>query len=63
MARGVDVGALPLDDCADVPIATYDPWIPRHVELGVGDDVTVVGFPFGVNTNFLAIWTPGVDRE
>ena len=38
-------------------MATYDPWLPRHVDLGVGDDVTVVGFPFGVKVIALAIWT------
>jgi hypothetical protein len=55
--RKVDVAALPLVGFGDVPLAFYDPWIPRRVELGVGDDVTVVGFPFGVNTSALAIWT------
>jgi len=53
----VDVAALPLVGFEDVPLATYDPWLPRKVDLGVGDDVTVVGFPFGVNVVALAIWT------
>lgn len=53
----VDVAALPLDDFDAIPIETYDPWRPMHFELGVGDDVTIVGFPFGVNTSSLAIWT------
>jgi hypothetical protein len=52
-----DVAALPLHDFAADRIGVYDPWLPRFVDVGVGDDVTVVGFPFGVNINSLAIWT------
>ena len=48
---------LPLTNFAADRVAIYDPWLPRYVDLGVGDDVTVVGFPFGVNVNALGIWT------
>jgi hypothetical protein len=52
-----DVAALPLTNFAVEQVATHDPWLPRYVEVGIGDDVTVVGFPFAVNVNHLAIWT------
>ena len=54
--REVDVAALPLDD-EDVWSGVYDPWAPPRVDVGVGDDVFVVGYPFGVNADGLAIWT------
>jgi hypothetical protein len=52
-----DVVALPLTAANADQIPSYDPWRPRYVEIGVGDDVTVVGFPFGANVERLAIWT------
>jgi hypothetical protein len=55
--RKVDVAALPLAGFENISVATYDPWLPRQVEIGVGDDVTVIGFPFGVNIVALGIWT------
>ena len=60
--RRVDVAALPLDGFENVPLATYDPWLPRRAELGVGDDVTVVRFPFGVNIAAFAISTEHQSR-
>jgi hypothetical protein len=53
----VDVAALPINGINLGSIAIHDPWRPPYVQIGVGDDVTIVGFPFGVNTESLAIWT------
>jgi hypothetical protein len=57
--KKVDVAALPLTSLDDVYLSGYDPWRPSHVQLGVGDDVTVVGFPFGVGSGGFALWTRG----
>jgi Trypsin-like peptidase domain len=53
----VDVAALPLAEFDPGNVSTYDPWRSRYVDIGVGDDVAVIGFPFGVNIDSLAVWT------
>jgi len=57
--KRVDVVALPLSQLDDVRISTYDPWRTPHVQFGVGDELTVVGFPFGISSDGLALWTRG----
>ena len=55
----VDVVALPLTSLAGVRASPYDPWRPPYVRFGVGDEVTIVDFPFGISSAGLAVWTRG----
>ncbi|WP_293389484.1 hypothetical protein [Nevskia sp.] len=55
----VDIGALPLTQIKDVEIIAHDPWMPMFIQIGVGDDLTIVGYPFGVQSHGFAIWTRG----
>jgi hypothetical protein len=55
----VDVVALPITNLDDVRMSIYDPWRPPYVQMGVGDELTVVGFPFGISSDGLAVWTRG----
>lgn len=57
--ESVDVVALPLTRLDDVKLSTYDPWRPPYVRFGVGDEVSIVGFPFGISSDGLALWTRG----
>lgn len=53
----VDVAALPLTQLDDVNLCVHDPWMGMYIQIGVGDDLSIVGFPFGVQSSGLAIWT------
>lgn len=55
----VDVAAIELQLPDETLLATVDPSIPATHLPGVCDDVFVVGFPFGVNAEGLAVWTRG----
>lgn len=60
MTKGVDVVALPLTQTASADLHTHDPWAPGPgIAAGVTEGLSIVGFPFGLTVNGLAVWTRG----
>lgn len=60
MGREVDVAAIEIFPPENSVLATIDPGLPVSHLPGVCDDVYVVGFPFGVSAEGLAVWTRAV---
>jgi hypothetical protein len=59
LGRRMDVVALPLRVPSEDD-ALYLPWTPKpSSELWVTEDVSIVGYPYGLNSNNLPIWVRG----
>lgn len=50
-----DVGALALTKTDGITLVSHDPWMSMYIQIGVGDDLSIIGYPFGVQSNGLAI--------
>lgn len=58
--RKVDVVALPLDNVDGVELYPYDPWADGPaLRAGVSDSVSIIGFPFALSVQGLAVWSKG----
>lgn len=59
LGRKMDVVALPLRP-PNSDVALYLPWTPKKsADLWVTQDLAIVGYPYGLNSNNLPIWVRG----
>ena len=59
LGRRMDVVALPLRVPSKEDVL-YVPWKPKpDSKLWVTEDVSIVGYPYGLNSNNLPIWVRG----
>lgn len=60
LGQSVDFVALPLSDLTDVAVYSYILETGSDIKVGVTDQVSVVGFPFGIQVGRnAAIWATG----
>ena len=58
--ESIDVVALELTDLGGTDIHAYDPWSQTpDIALGPADELSIIGFPFGVSSSGFPIWIKG----